>query len=76
MWAVEKVIGGTVDSMEPTHIQYGNKETGEIERIEYDPNRSCYIMLVKFEDGEKFYYLAPQNVKAGDKIIDMLKELK
>ena len=40
----------------------------EIERIEYDPNRSCYIMLVKFEDGEKFYYLAPQNVKVGDKI--------
>ena len=40
----------------------------EIERIEYDPNRSCYIMLVKFEDGEKFYYLAPQNVKIGDKI--------
>ena len=40
----------------------------EIERIEYDPNRSCYIMLVKFEDGEKFYYLAPQNIKVGDKI--------
>ena len=40
----------------------------EIERIEYDPNRSCYIMLVKFEDGEKFYYLAPQNIKIGDKI--------
>ncbi len=38
----------------------------EIERIEYDPNRSCYIMLVKFEDGEKFYYLAPQNIKVGD----------
>ena len=41
---------------------------GEIERIEYDPNRSCYIMLVKFEDGQKFYYLAPQKVKIGDKI--------
>ena len=40
----------------------------EIERIEYDPNRTCYIMLVKFEDGEKFYYLAPQNIKVGDKI--------
>ena len=40
----------------------------EIERIEYDPNRSCYIMLVKFEDGEKFYYLAPQNINVGDKI--------
>ena len=41
---------------------------GEIERIEYDPNRSCYIMLIKFEDGTKFYYLAPQKVKVGDKI--------
>ncbi len=41
---------------------------GEVERIEYDPNRSCHIMLVKFEDGEKFYYLAPQNMKIGDKI--------
>ena len=41
---------------------------GKVERIEYDPNRSCYIMLVKFEDGEKFYYLAPQKIKVGDKI--------
>jgi len=40
----------------------------EIERIEYDPNRSCYIMLVKFEDGEKFYYLAPQKVEVGDTV--------
>jgi len=41
---------------------------GIVERIEYDPNRSCYIMLVKFEDGERFYYLAPQKIKVGDKI--------
>ena len=40
----------------------------EIERIEYDPNRSCHIMLVKFEDEKKFYYLAPQRIKIGDKI--------
>lgn len=40
----------------------------EVERIEYDPNRSCHIMLVKFEDGKKFYYLAPQKIKIGDKI--------
>ena len=39
-----------------------------VERIEYDPNRSCHIMLVKFEDGEKAYYLAPQKIKIGDKI--------
>ena len=42
--------------------------TAEVERIEYDPNRSCYIMLVKFEDEQKFYYLAPQNIKTGDKV--------
>ena len=40
----------------------------EVERIEYDPNRTCYIMLVKFEDNQKFYYLAPQGIKVGDKI--------
>ena len=42
--------------------------TAEVERIEYDPNRSCYIMLVKFEDETRFYYLAPQKIKIGDKI--------
>ena len=40
----------------------------EVERIEYNPNRTCYIMLVKFEDNQKFYYLAPQGIKVGDKI--------
>ncbi len=41
---------------------------GLVERIEYDPNRSCYIMLIKFNDNEMKYYLAPQNVKVGDTI--------
>ncbi len=41
---------------------------GSVERIEYDPNRSCHIMLVKFDDGAKAYYLAPQKIKVGDKI--------
>jgi large subunit ribosomal protein L2 len=40
--------------------------TATVERIEYDPNRSCYIMLVKFEDGQHSYYLAPQKIKTGD----------
>jgi len=39
-----------------------------VERIEYDPNRSCYLMLVKFEDGQYCYYLAPQKIKVGDKV--------
>jgi large subunit ribosomal protein L2 len=42
--------------------------SAEVERIEYDPNRSCHIMLVKFEDGKRFYYLAPKGIKVGDKI--------
>ncbi len=37
-----------------------------VERIEYDPNRSCHIMLVKFEDEIKSYYLAPKDIKVGD----------
>ena len=45
-----------------------NDMLAEVERIEYDPNRSSYIMLVKFEDDKKFYYLAPKNIKIGDKI--------
>ena len=42
--------------------------TATVERIEYDPNRSCYIMLVKFDDNTHSYYLAPQKIKVGDKI--------
>jgi large subunit ribosomal protein L2 len=48
-----------------------------VERVEYDPNRSCYIMLVKFDDGTHAYYLAPQKIKTGDKIINgSKKEIK
>jgi len=53
------------------HIDFYRRKfnmSAEVERVEYDPNRSCYIMLVKFEDGQRFYYLAPQNIKVGDKI--------
>ena len=42
---------------------------GTVERIEYDPNRSAFIALVKYEDGEKSYILAPQRIKVSDTII-------
>jgi len=42
---------------------------GEIIRNEYDPNRSAFISLVKYEDGEYRYILSPQNLKIGDKIV-------
>ena len=38
-------------------------------RLEYDPNRSAFIALVQYEDGEKRYILAPVGLTAGDKII-------
>ncbi len=37
-----------------------------VEAIEYDPNRTCRIALLKYEDGELRYILAPQNIKVGD----------
>jgi large subunit ribosomal protein L2 len=37
--------------------------------IEYDPNRSSRIALLQYEDGEKAYILAPEGLKAGDRII-------
>lgn len=37
--------------------------------IEYDPNRTSYIALVQYEDGEKRYIIAPQGLKVGDKIM-------
>ena len=40
-----------------------------IQRIEYDPNRTAFIALIKYSDGELSYILAPQRVKAGDEII-------
>ena len=50
---------------------------GTVERIEYDPNRSCYIMLIKFEDGTHFYYLAPQKINVGDVVENgSAKEIK
>ncbi len=43
--------------------------TATVERIEYDPNRSAFIALVKYEDAELAYILAPQRLKSGDKIV-------
>jgi large subunit ribosomal protein L2 len=40
-----------------------------IERIEYDPNRTAFIALLNYDDGEQAYILAPQRVKAGDTVI-------
>ena len=40
-----------------------------VERLEYDPNRSAFIALVRYDDGELAYILAPQRLREGDKVI-------
>ena len=42
---------------------------GVVERLEYDPNRSAHIALIKYADGERRYILAPKGVRAGTPII-------
>tara|TARA_B100001989_G_scaffold252232_1_gene233602 strand:+ start:8141 stop:8965 length:825 start_codon:yes stop_codon:yes gene_type:complete len=43
--------------------------TGTVERIEYDPNRSAYIALIKYEDGDRSYIIAPSKIKIGSKVL-------
>jgi large subunit ribosomal protein L2 len=45
------------------------EESASVERIEYDPNRTAFIALVKYKDGELSYILAPQRLSAGDSIV-------
>ena len=40
-----------------------------VERLEYDPNRTAFIALLRYDDGELAYILAPQRLKAGDSVI-------
>ena len=42
---------------------------GVVERLEYDPNRTAFIALLRYDDGEQAYILAPQRLKVGDKVI-------
>ncbi|GAB5376725.1 MAG: 50S ribosomal protein L2 [Acuticoccus sp.] len=42
---------------------------GTVERLEYDPNRTAFIALIKYADGELAYILAPQRISEGDTVI-------
>jgi large subunit ribosomal protein L2 len=39
-----------------------------VERLEYDPNRTAFIALITYDDGEQAYILAPQRLRVGDKV--------
>ena len=52
-------------------IDFKRQKTGmdaEVLTLEYDPNRSAHIALIKYEDGEKTYILAPNGLNVGDKV--------
>jgi large subunit ribosomal protein L2 len=65
------------------HIGGGHKQTyrkvdfkrkkhdvaGKVERLEYDPNRTAFIALVKYDDGDLAYILAPQRLAIGDTVV-------
>jgi large subunit ribosomal protein L2 len=44
-------------------------QSAEVVHLEFDPNRSAFIALIKYEDGTLSYILAPQRLKAGDKVV-------
>ncbi len=53
-------------------VDFKRKKFGvgaEVERLEYDPNRSAFIALLRYEDGERAYILAPQRLSVGDRVI-------
>ncbi|HEY1544063.1 MAG TPA: 50S ribosomal protein L2 [Xanthobacteraceae bacterium] len=54
----------TIDFKRAKHDQ-----PATVERIEYDPNRTAFIALIKYKDGEQAYILAPQRLADGDTIV-------
>jgi large subunit ribosomal protein L2 len=52
-------------------IDFKRKKEGVpavVERLEYDPNRTAHIALIRYADGERSYIIAPNNLRAGDRI--------
>ena len=54
------------------HVDFKRRKhevAATVERLEYDPNRTAFIALIKYDDGELSYIIAPQRLKAGDKVV-------
>lgn len=52
-------------------VDFKRSKTGipaQVERIEYDPNRSAHIALLRYADGERTYIIAPNGIRAGDRV--------
>jgi large subunit ribosomal protein L2 len=58
------------------HIDFKRKKydvVGKVERLEYDPNRTAFIALIRYADNELAYILAPQRLKVGDPVVSGLR---
>jgi len=60
--------GGHKQKLRKVDFKRSKQGLATVERIEYDPNRTAFIALIKYEDGTLSYILAPQRLAAGDKI--------
>jgi large subunit ribosomal protein L2 len=61
--------GGHKQAYRKVDFKRAKPEPATVERIEYDPNRTAFIALVKYTDGELAYILAPQRLSVGDTIV-------
>ena len=61
--------GGAKRSYRLVDFKRRRFEAATVERLEYDPNRSAFIALVKYADGDLSYILAPQRLVSGDTVI-------
>jgi large subunit ribosomal protein L2 len=61
--------GGHKQAYRKVDFKRARREAATVERIEYDPNRTGFIALIKYPDGELSYILAPQRLAPGDTIV-------
>jgi large subunit ribosomal protein L2 len=61
--------GGHKQAYRKVDFKRAKTEAAKVERIEYDPNRTAFIALIKYSDGELSYILAPQRMSVGDTIV-------
>src|SRR6516164_5403661 len=61
--------GGHKRALRTVDFKRTKDQPAVVERIEYDPNRTGFIALIKYEDGEQSYILAPQRLSVGDTVV-------
>jgi len=62
--------GGHKQSYRQIDFKRNKREVeAKVERIEYDPNRTAFIALITYKDGEQAYILAPQRLAVGDAVV-------